>query len=79
MKGIRAKGENCHLPWNEVSEFEDDEFYGFCGDFEQKWSKIRTDLEKGIENEEYVINTFGENTEEWREKRPERHTKCVKN
>ena len=39
VKGIRLKGENCHLPWKEVSEFEDDEFDGFCGDFEQKWSK----------------------------------------
>ena len=33
------KGENCHLPWEEVSEFEDDEFYGFCGDFEQNGQK----------------------------------------
>ena len=31
-----------------MSEFEDDEFDGFCGDFEQKWSKIRTDLEKEL-------------------------------
>ena len=67
------KGENCHLPWKEVSEFEGDEFYGFCGDFEQKWSKIRTDLEKGIESEEYVINTFGENTEEWKEATQKAH------
>ena len=73
VKGIRVKGENCHLPWKEVSEFEDDEFDGFCGDFEQKWSKIRTDSEKGIEDEEYVIDTFGENTEEWKEATQKAH------
>ena len=73
VKGIRVKGENCHLPWKEVSEFEDDEFDGFCSDFEQKWSKIRTDLEKGIENEEYVIGTFGEDTEEWKEATQKAH------
>jgi hypothetical protein len=73
VKGIRVKGENCHLPWKEVSEFEDDEFDGFCGDFEQKWSKIRTDLEKGIENEKYVIETFGEDTEEWKEATQKAH------
>ena len=73
VKGIRVKGENCHLPWKEVSEFEDDEFDGFCGDFEQKWSKIRTDLEKGIEDEKYVIDTFGENTEEWKEATQKAH------
>ena len=61
------KSGNCHLLWKEVSEFEDDEFYGFCSDFEQKWSKIRTDLENGIGNEEYIINTFGEETKEWKE------------
>ena len=48
MNGIRVKGGNFHLPRKEVSEFEDGEFYGFCGDFEQKWSKIRTDLEKEL-------------------------------
>ena len=67
VKGIRAKGGNCHLPWKEVCGFEDEEFYGFCGDFEQKWPEIRTDLGKGIGNEEYIIRIFGENTEEWKE------------
>ena len=35
--------------------------------------KIRTDLEKGIENEEYVIETFGEDTEEWKEATQKAH------
>ena len=35
MKSIRTKGENSQLPWKEVNEFEDEEFNGFCSDFEQ--------------------------------------------
>ena len=30
-------------------------------------------MEKGIESEEYVINTFGENTEEWKEATQKAH------
>ena len=56
-----------------MSEFEGDEFDGFCGDFEQKWPKIRTDLEKGIGDKEYVINTLVENTEEWKEATQKAH------
>ena len=55
-----------------MNEFEDDEFDGFCGDFEQKWPKIRTDLEKEIENEEYVIETLGEIPKNGK-KRPKKH------
>ena len=66
------KGGNCHLPWKEVGEFEEGGFYGFCGDFEQM-VEIRPDLEKGIGDEEYVINTFGGNTEEWKEATQKAH------
>ena len=46
------------MPWKEVSEFGDDEFDGFCGDFEQNGQNTNW-LGKGIENEEYTTNTFG--------------------
>ena len=30
VNGIRAKGGNCQLPWEEVRGIEDGEFYGFA-------------------------------------------------
>ena len=39
VKNIRTKGENSQLPWKEVNEFEDEEFNGFCSDFEQNGQK----------------------------------------
>ena len=63
----------CHLPWKEVSEFEDDEFYGFWGDFEQKWSKPGLIWKKELKVGEYIINTFGGTTEEWKEAKQKAH------
>ena len=40
-------------------------------------AKVRTDLKEGIGNEEYLIKTFGENKEEWKEATI-RPTKCAK-
>ena len=39
----------------------------FCSDFEQKWPKIHSDLEKKIEDQENLKRSFKENTEEWNE------------
>ena len=53
--------------WGEISDFEREEFYGFCSDFEQKKEKIQEELRKAIGNKEYVIATYGEDTEEYSE------------
>ena len=47
-----------------ISDFEDGEFYGFCNDSEQK---VQEDLRKEMEDKEYVIDTYGEETEEYKE------------
>ena len=49
-----------------ISGFEDEEFYGLCGDFEQK-GKIQTDLQKEVGGNGFDILTYGGNTEEWQE------------
>ena len=72
MNGIRAKGGNCHLPWEEVGEFEEGEFMGFVA-ISNKMVENPDRFGKGIENEEYVINTFGENTEAWKEATQKAH------
>ena len=41
--------------------------------FRAKGVKIRTDSEKGIGSEEYIINTLGGNTEEWKEATQKAH------
>ena len=36
VKKSQERGNNSNTPWEEISNFEDEEFYGFCSDFEQK-------------------------------------------
>ena len=36
VKKLKEKGNNNNMPWGEMSDFEDGEFYGFCNDSEQK-------------------------------------------
>ena len=60
-----------------MSELEAVNFMGFVS-ISSKMVKIRTDFEEGIENEEYLINTSGENTEEWKEE-TKWPMKCAKN
>ena len=36
VKRLGSLDINLHLPWVEINEFGDEEFYGFRGDFEQK-------------------------------------------
>ena len=50
------------MPWGDISDFEDEEFYGFCDDFEREKEKIHGELRKEIENKEYVIDAYGEET-----------------
>ena len=55
------------MPWGDISDFEDEEFYGFCDDFEREKEKIHGELRKEIENKEYAMGTYGEETEEYKE------------
>ena len=50
-----------------ISDFEGGEFYGFCIDCEKEKEKIQEELRKEIESKEYVIATYGEDTEEYSE------------
>ena len=56
----------------EASEFEDDEFGGFCIDFEQNGRRFEL-IRKGVGNEEYIINTLGEETKEWKDAAKKAH------
>ena len=53
------------MPCGEISDFEDDEFRGFRNDFEQK--KTQEELRKEMGDKEYIIATYGEATEEYKE------------
>ena len=48
-----------------ISDFDDEEFYGFCSDSERRKAKIQEALRNGIGSKEYAISTFGEDTEEY--------------
>ena len=48
-----------------ISGFEEGGFYGFCDDFAQQ--KIQGELGREVECKEYVIGTYGEETEEYNE------------
>ena len=52
--------------WGEISNFEDGKFYGFCADFDRKNEKIQ-EIRKEIESKEYLMGTYGEETEEYKE------------
>ena len=41
----------------------------FRSDFEQGKGNVREELQKQLEGNAYTISTYGEDTEEWREKR----------
>ena len=48
----------------ELSDFEDEEFYGFCSDSEQRRENPE-ELRNEIESTAYAISTFGAYTEEY--------------
>ena len=50
----------------EISDFEDDEFYGLCGDFEHSKAKTQEELRHEIGIAECAFSTFGEDTKECR-------------
>ena len=51
----------------EISNFEDEECYGFRIDVEQRKAKAKEELQKGIEGDEYTISTDVGDMEEWKE------------
>ena len=55
------------MPRGGISDFEDEELYGFCGDFEQRKVRTQEELRNEIESNEYAISTFGEHTKVWKE------------
>ena len=63
---LKSRRSNLHLHFG-ITDFEDGEFCGFRGDFEQKKGKIRTDLRREVESDECAALTYGGNTEEWEE------------
>ena len=46
-----------------ISDFEGDERYVFCGDFDQKEDMIQKDLRRAVGVAEFTILTFRENTD----------------
>ena len=60
MKKLKTRVGNLHIPWEAINDFEDEEFYGFCIDFEQSKEKSQGELHKEIEGHEYTISTYGE-------------------
>ena len=57
------------MPWGEIKDFEDGGFYGFCTDFEQKKERIQCEIRNEMGNKEYEMDTYGEETEEYKEAR----------
>ena len=55
------------MSWGEISDFGDGEFYGFREEFGPKQEKIQEELRKEIENKGYVIDTYGDETDEYKE------------
>ena len=58
-----------NIQWKDVGVFRDGEFYGFYTDFERKKEKIQEELRREIEDKEYIMETYGEETEEYMEER----------
>ena len=54
---------------DEISDFDDDEFYGLLSDFEQRKANVQEELRNGIGSNAYAISTLGENTEGWQEEK----------
>ena len=46
---LKEKGNNSNMRWEEIKDFEDGEFYGFCTDFEQEKERIQDEIRKGCE------------------------------
>ena len=67
LKKLEIRENNNNFPRAGVSDSEDEEFYGFCSDSEQRKAKVQEELRNGIGISGYAISTFGENTEEWEE------------
>ena len=61
-----------------MHEFEEDEFHGFCVDFEQNGPN-KGGFGKGTEEYIYIINTYNKDTKEWKEAKRKRLMICAKN
>ena len=55
---VKTRDCNLHLHWR-ISDFEDDEYYGFCGDFEQKKDNGQSDFQAEVGSGEFTILTYG--------------------
>ena len=54
-------------PLKDSDGFGDEEFYGFAGDFEQNKERWGHEMEIEIAGQEELIDTYGNDTEEWQE------------
>ena len=67
VRKLKSRGVVIAIYIGEISYFEDEEFYGHRGEFEQKKDKAQADLQKEVESSEFTPLTYGENTEERKE------------
>ena len=54
-------------PLKDTDYFDDGEFYGFRGDFAQNKERWPEEMEIEIECQPGIIDTYGNDTEEWKE------------
>ena len=62
---LKGRGNKINFPWGEIIDFGGGEFYGFAM-ISNKRKKIQEELRREVESKEYVIDTYGEETEEYR-------------
>ena len=61
---LKSRGSNLHLHRGGIRDIEDEEFYGFFGDFGKQMGKTHDDLQKevGINGFDILIPAYGGNT-----------------
>ena len=67
---MKERGNNINTPWKEICDFEDGEFYGFAMISNER-KKIQEEVRREIESKSYVIDTYGEETEQFKEAKKE--------
>ena len=48
----------------ETGDFNDSDFYGFCGDFEQNTGRWQLRIQEGAKHKEVELSIYNENTED---------------
>ena len=54
-------------PLGDTDGFDDSDFYGFCGVFEQNTGRAKLEIQADMMYQETELEIYNENTEEWEE------------